>query len=103
MNGLTDRQITKDQKNFWSVINDKNKISKNILLNHHVKVVEHEEKIILEIDIPAANRHDKPVYIGTDPMRGTYRRDFGGDFCVQKLRSEPCLQIREISLWIQKF
>lgn len=31
VNGLTDRQIAKYQKNFWSVLNDQNKISKNIL------------------------------------------------------------------------
>ena len=80
VNGLTDRQIAKYKKNFWSVLNDRNKISKNILLNHHVKVVECEGKKLLEIDVPAADRHDKPVYIGTDPMRGTYRRDYEGDF-----------------------
>ena len=28
VNGLTDRQIAKYQKNFWSVLNDRNKISK---------------------------------------------------------------------------
>ncbi len=44
VNGLTDRQIVKYQKNFWSVLNDRNKISKNILLNHHVKVIEYEGK-----------------------------------------------------------
>lgn len=74
------RQIVKYQKNFWSVLNDRNKISKNILLNHHVKVIKYEGKKLLEIDVPAADRHDKPVYVGTDPMRGTYRRDFEGDF-----------------------
>ena len=80
VNGLTDGQITKYQKNFWSVLNDRNKISKNILLNHHVKIVECEGKKLLEIDVPAADRHDKPVYIGTNPMQGTYRRDYEGDF-----------------------
>ena len=80
VNGLTDRQIAKYQKNFWSVLNDRNKISKNILLNHHVKIVECEGKKLLEIDVPAADRHDKPVYIGTNPMQGTYRRDYEGDF-----------------------
>ena len=67
VNGLTDRQIAKYQKNFWSVLNDRNKISKNILLNHHVKIVECEGKKLLEIDVPAADRHDKSVYVGTDP------------------------------------
>ena len=30
--GLTDKQIVKYQKDFWSTLNDRNKISKNILL-----------------------------------------------------------------------
>ena len=80
VNGLNDRQLVKYQKNFWSTINDRNKVSKNILLNHHVKVIKYEGKNILEINVPAADRHDKPVYIGTDPMKGTYRRDYDGDF-----------------------
>lgn len=78
--GLSEKQIIKYQKNFWSVLNDRNKISRNILLNHHVKVIEYDGKKLLEIQIPAADRHDKPVYIGTDPMKGTYRRDYEGDF-----------------------
>ena len=78
--GLSEKQIIKYQKNFWSVLNDRNKISRNILLNHHVKVVEYDGKKLLEIQIPAADRHDKPVYVGTDPMKGTYRRDYEGDF-----------------------
>jgi len=77
---FTIQQIIKYQKNFWSVLNDRNKISRNILLNHHVKVVEYDGKKLLEIQIPAADRHDKPVYVGTDPMKGTYRRDYEGDF-----------------------
>lgn len=83
--GLSDKQIIKYQKDFWSVINDRNKVSGNILLNHHVYAMELEGKKILRIDIPAADRHDKPVYIGTDPMRGTYRRDYEGDFlCAEE-------------------
>ena len=45
--GLTDKQIIKYQKDFWSTLNDRNKISKNILLNHHVQVV--EEKRYLKL------------------------------------------------------
>ena len=99
VNGLTDRQIAKYQKNFWSVLNDRNKISKNILLNHHVKVVVYEGKNLLEIDIPAADRHDKPVYIGTDPMRGTYRRDYEGDFlCTEAAVRAMFADQRDISV-----
>ena len=83
--GLTDKQIVKYQKDFWSTLNDRNKVSKNILLNHHVRPVIVREKKILRIDVPAADRHDKPVYIGTDPMKGTYKRDYEGDFlCAEE-------------------
>lgn len=85
VNGLTDKQIIKYQKDFWSTLNNQNKVSKNILLNHHVRLVDVRKKKILRIDVPAADRHDKPVYIGVDPMKGTYRRDYEGDFlCTEE-------------------
>ena len=76
-----------DHKISWSVLNDRNKISRNILLNHHVKVVEYDGKKLLEIQIPAADRHDKPVYVGTDPMKGTYRRDYEEIFTEASVRA----------------
>ena len=78
--GLSEKQVIKYQKDFWSTVNDQHKVSKNILLNHHVRPIVVDGKKILRIDVPAADRHDKPVYIGVDPMKGTYRRDYEGDF-----------------------
>ena len=96
--GLTDKQIIKYQKDFWSTLNDRNKVSKNILLNHHVQVVEMENKKILRIDIPAADRHDKPVYIGIDPMKGTYKRDYEGDFiCTEEAVRAMFADQRDVS------
>ena len=54
--GLTDKQIVKYQKDFWSTLNDRNKVSKNILLNHHVRPVIVREKKILRIDVPLCRR-----------------------------------------------
>ena len=96
--GLTDKQIVKYQKDFWSTLNDRNKVSKNILLNHHVRPVTVGEKKILRIDVPAADRHDKPVYIGTDPMKGTYKRDYEGDFlCTEEAVRAMFADQRDIS------
>ena len=96
--GLTDKQIVKYQKDFWSTLNDRNKVSKNILLNHHVRPVTVGEKRILRIDVPAADRHDKPVYIGTDPMKGTYKRDYEGDFlCTEEAVRAMFADQRDIS------
>ena len=96
--GLTDKQIVKYQKDFWSTLNDRNKVSKNILLNHHVRPVIVREKKILRIDVPAADRHDKPVYIGTDPMKGTYKRDYEGDFlCAEEAVRAMFADQRDVS------
>ena len=96
--GLNEKQIVKYQKDFWSTLNDRNKVSKNILLNHHVRPVTVGEKRILRIDVPAADRHDKPVYIGTDPMKGTYKRDYEGDFlCTEEAVRAMFADQRDIS------
>ena len=83
--GLTEKQIIKYQKDFWSTLNDRNKVSKNILLNHHINPVPVGDKQILRIDVPAADRHDKPVYIGTEEaVRAMFadQRDVSGDIEV---------------------
>lgn len=96
--GLTEKQIIKYQKDLWSTLNDRNKVSKNILLNHHVRPVPVGDKKILRIDVPAADRHDKPVYIGLDPMKGTYKRDFEGDFlCTEEAVRAMFADQREVS------
>lgn len=83
--GLDDKKLVKYQKDFWSTINNRDKISNNILLNHHVQIKEVDGKKILKIDVPAADRHDKPVYIGPNPITGTFRRNFDGDFrCAEE-------------------
>lgn len=57
-----------------------------------------EDKKILKIDIPAADRHDKPVYIGTDPMKGTYKRDYEGDFlCTEEAVRAMFADQRDVS------
>jgi predicted HTH transcriptional regulator len=99
VNGLTEKQILKYQKDFWSVLNNTAKISKNILLNHHVRPIEIDGKQILRIDVPAADRHDKPVYVGTDPMKGTYRRDYEGDFlCSEEMVRAMFADQRDVSV-----
>jgi predicted HTH transcriptional regulator len=71
----------------------------NILLNHHVRPIEIDGKQVLRIDVPAADRHDKPVYVGTDPMKGTYRRDYEGDFlCSEETVRAMFADQRDVSV-----
>ena len=35
---------------------------------------------LVEIRVPSAQREQKPVYVGANPMTGTYRRNYEGDY-----------------------
>lgn len=64
----------------WSTLNNRQKINTNILLEHHVYTVEHERMHFVIIEVPRADRRDKPVYIGQDMFKGTFRRNHEGDY-----------------------
>ena len=49
---------------FWNTINNSQKVSINLLNDKKVRIIEHENKKILSIEIPRAERADKPVYVG---------------------------------------
>ena len=65
---------------FWACIHNPNKISVSVLFERHVYVSELDGKSIVVIEVPRADRHEQPVYIGPDMFRGTYCRNGDGDF-----------------------
>ena len=68
----------------WNTLNNPQKISTNILLDHHVFPLIHQEKEIVVIEVPRADRKDKPVYVGENMFKGTFRRNHEGDYCCTK-------------------
>ena len=67
-------------RDFWNTINNPQKISLNILTDKMVSVLTVEDKQIIVIEVPRAEREMRPIYVGTDPIKGTYRRNHEGDF-----------------------
>ncbi len=65
---------------FWRIINDPSKISVNILTRQHVEIVGTGDSRFIAITVPRAARYDRPIYIGTDPYLGSYRRNGEGDY-----------------------
>lgn len=65
---------------FWERMRDGKTVSINILSEEHVRIVEVGGKHIIAIEVPRARRSFRPVYIGGDPMTGTYRRNGEGDY-----------------------
>lgn len=67
-------------QNFWNNINNLNKVSANILPTKNVTIEEVNGKSIVVIQIPRADRNDKPIFIGDNPFVGTFRRNGDGDY-----------------------
>ena len=67
-------------KDFWNNINNKEKVSFNVLNDDDIQVRKIEGKNIIVINIPRASRRNKPVFINNNPLTGTYKRFNEGDF-----------------------
>ena len=67
-------------RQFWQIVNDPARVSANILRPTDVWVDESGGNRIVIIHVPRAGRHDRPVYLGTDPFSGAYRRGGEGDY-----------------------
>lgn len=79
-------------REFREILNDPRRVSVNILTERSVNVVEVEGKHIVTIQVPRARRYDRPVYVGGDPMRGTYRRSGDGDYRCSREEVRRMLQ-----------
>ncbi len=69
---------------FWAIVNDPEKTSVNILTGRHVRIEEVNGDRIIVIEVPRAQRYDKPVYVNGDPVGGAYRRNGEGDYRCTK-------------------
>ena len=74
------QNIEKLKKDFWNGINDRKKVSLNLLTDDDIKTYEIHGDVVLAIHIPRARREDRPVYINDDLFGGTFRRNGEGDY-----------------------
>ncbi len=80
--GISDTQ--KMLSDIWNTLNNRQKISANILLENHVYVVEYDGLNYVVIEVPRADRRDKPIFVGTDMFRGSFKRNHEGDYRCTK-------------------
>ena len=71
-------------KEFWDTINNPAKVNINLLSDSDVYILEQNGKRIIVILVPRADRSYRPVYIGGNPVSGTFRRDGEGDYRCTK-------------------
>lgn len=67
-------------KKFWDGVHNPSKVSANILTDDSITIETINDCDIIRIQVPRANRHLKPIYIGSNREKGTYRRDGEGDY-----------------------
>ena len=67
-------------KEFWNQVNNPQKVSCNLLSSDQVDQFQYEGKNLIAINVPRATRKERPVYVGSNPMTGTYRRQNDGDY-----------------------
>lgn len=71
-------------KQFWDGVNNREKVNENILFDRHVYSVKCRSRDVVVIEVPRADRRDRPVFVGHDVFNGTYRRNGEGDYkCSQ--------------------
>jgi len=96
--GIT--EVSRLKKAVWDTLNNRQKISANILTNDDVRDVEENGKTILVVKVPTADRKQRPIFVGTNPYTGTYLRNFEGDyladeFAVRRMLAEATLSSRD--------
>ena len=64
----------------WGQLNDRHKVSANLLRDDDVYTVEDEGRQFVLVSVPRASRLQRPVFVGPNPMTGTYRRAEEGDY-----------------------
>lgn len=83
VSGISDPDKLKKQ--FWDMVNNRQKVSVNLLQNGDIQVVVHPNGNLFAIRIRRASRRERPVYIGQNPLTGTYRRNSDGDYhCTEQ-------------------
>ena len=61
----------------WNILNNRQKVSANILLEHHVYNANYEGLDYVIIEVPRADRRDRPIFVGTDMFKGSFKRSLG--------------------------
>lgn len=69
----------KVKKEMFDILNNSQKVSKNIITDQNIVEKIIEDKVVIIIDVPRAYYKDKPVYLNNNP-KTTFKRNYEGDY-----------------------
>jgi ATP-dependent DNA helicase RecG len=73
------------RKSIWDTLNNRGKVSINLLRDEDISVRTIADKEVIVLRIPKADRRQRPVFLDQNPLGGTYRRNYEGDYhCSQE-------------------
>jgi ATP-dependent DNA helicase RecG len=79
------REPKKLKKAFWDTVNNRGKVNLNLCSDADLAEVPNPSGLILAIRVPQATRYQRPVFLGQNPLTGTYRRNYEGDYrCTEQ-------------------
>lgn len=80
LNNLSDNEIDKLLKEFWSGAHNKSTINVCLLKDSDVEVANIDGKKVVLFHVPQAQRDQRPVHRTLNAFKGTYRRNYEGDY-----------------------
>ncbi len=94
---------TKFVNELWDGLNNHQRVNINFLRNSDVKILKVSGLHVVRVHIPRATRTQRPVFVGQNPMTGTYRRNFRGDYrcddaTVRRMLAEQIEETRDALL-----
>lgn len=94
LSGLTRLESEKLVKSLWDTLNS-SKVNINLLKNDDVLIKEIDGSFIVLVNVPKANRLQKPIYLNENIMN-SYKRSNKGDYKCTLLEIQAMLRDKEI-------
>ncbi len=69
----------KMKKELFDTLNS-NKVSRNILTDEDVEIIDYDGHYLLYIHVPQADYRQRPIYINGNIISGTFKRNYEGDY-----------------------
>ncbi|MCA8232308.1 RNA-binding domain-containing protein [Burkholderia vietnamiensis] len=79
------------RQDIFNLANNRQKVSANLLRDDDVQIIHVGDCALLRVSVPRASRKQRPIYVGENPLRGTYERRHEGDFLVDEAKVRQML------------
>ena len=85
LDNLTEEQVEKYRKDFWNNVNNRSTVSINLMHTNDLVLGNYKGYAFMLFFVPRASREQRPVFRTTDPYKGTFKRNYEGDYkCTEK-------------------